>query len=69
MRQVGEREEVVGQCASRSGRQRNDIGAGVGEGCALFAGDAASRVPSEQRLRAVSVGGRLAQWLGKKAPG
>ncbi len=26
------------------------------------------RVATEQRLRAVSVGGRLAQWLGKKAP-
>jgi cell volume regulation protein A len=26
------------------------------------------RVATEQRLRAVSVGGRLAQWLGKKPP-
>ena len=26
------------------------------------------RVATEQRLRAVSVGGRLAQWLGKRPP-
>ena len=26
------------------------------------------REATEQRLRAVSVGGRLAQWLGKKPP-
>jgi cell volume regulation protein A len=28
-----------------------------------------SREATEERLRSVSVGGRLAQWLGKKAPG
>ena len=27
------------------------------------------REATENRLRAVSVGGRLAQWLGKKPPG
>ena len=27
-----------------------------------------SREATEKRLRSVSVGGRLAQWLGKKAP-